>query len=286
MKVNFLKNNDRLPLTCSRKGTCCHGNQVFLNPWEIAVLAHEKEMTPRAFREQHCNFLGVQLRFGGKRGFANLPQCDHYIENFGCSVHPSRPLACRLFPIGRSIQYEKAQYIFQGEQFPCFNACPEVSELPHLSVAEYIKGQQTALFEKAQDTYLEIMQNLADVSFILLLDTNLEQSQIEKAIEQWIQMGNDSLEILAKRQNLELLDLLMSPEIIENLDDPSAFAQKHLELLQEKIDSKFSNFQSQEEISKASVEMMALALYLAKGIGADPQSLSQLWVETARRHVG
>ena len=36
-KLHF---NDLLPLTCSRKGTCCHGNQVLLNRWELFCLEH------------------------------------------------------------------------------------------------------------------------------------------------------------------------------------------------------------------------------------------------------
>ena len=51
MITTKLRIQDSLPLTCSRGGTCCHGNTVLLNPWELARLAQEKKITPREFRD-------------------------------------------------------------------------------------------------------------------------------------------------------------------------------------------------------------------------------------------
>ena len=73
-----------------------------------------------------------------------------------------------MFPIGRQIQENKSTYFFQGTNFPCLNGCPEVTELPLLSVEEYLKGQNTQIFEEAQDAYLELVQNMADYAFIFL----------------------------------------------------------------------------------------------------------------------
>ena len=171
MQTTKLTRQHILPLTCSRSGACCHGNQVWLNPWEVHCLAKEKKMTPREFRDLYCEFGGIRLKFNGKVGWGNKQACSQYCDGLGCSVHLGRPLACRLYPLGRQIQSNEVHYMYQGNQFPCLDECPEVIDLPHLSVEEYLNGQATEAFEKAQDVYLKLMKNIADIAFELLLET-------------------------------------------------------------------------------------------------------------------
>lgn len=275
---------DKLPLTCSRTGTCCHGKLVLLNPWELASLAREKKITPREFRDLYCDFGGICLRFDGKTGWREQHACSQYVEGFGCSVHLGRPLSCRLYPLGRQIQSEEVHYMYQGNEFPCLDGCPEVSGLPYLTVGDYLKGQATAKFENAQDEYLDLMQNLADIAFELLLDTGLAESGDKETLLQWRKMGNDLPEVLADRIGREWLDCLMIPEIYGDLEDPVSFARKHNELLRAKAQEKFGSLQLNQDIHEASVLMMGVALHLARGLGADPEILAEHWIATAKNH--
>jgi Fe-S-cluster containining protein len=276
--------HDKLPLTCSRTGTCCHGKIVLLNPWELVQLARAKGITPREFRDLYCEYGGIRLRFDGKAGWKGMNACSQYVAGFGCSVHSGRPLSCRLFPLGRQIQSEEVQYIFQGDEFPCLEGCPEVSQLPHLSVGEYLKGQLTDKFEQAQDAYLEVMQNLADIAFMLLLDTGLAQSGDKATLPLWRTMGNQTPELLAERIGEEWLDELMLPDINDDLEDPLSFAQKHNELLQSKANDKFGALQTNHELQEASALIMGVALHLARGLGANPQALADHWIHIAKEH--
>jgi Fe-S-cluster containining protein len=270
-----------LPLTCSRAGTCCYGNLVLLNPWEIYSLAREKKISPKEFRDRYTEFGGTKLRFNGSSSFKGKKSCDLYVENFGCSVHQSRPLACRLFPLGRQIQNNEIEYIYEGETFPCLRDCPEVSLLPKLSVETYLQGQATEKFETAQDAYLDLMQNLADIAFELLLDTGLAQSGDTRTLPLWKRLGNEEPEVLANRIGKDWLDALMIPEISENCSNPITFVKEHTELLQIKIQELLESSITNDEFHRASVLMMALALHLARAIGANPASLALLWCETA-----
>ncbi|MFT7011938.1 MAG: hypothetical protein ACJAWR_001962, partial [Flavobacteriales bacterium] len=45
MITTKLNLEDKLPLTCSRTGTCCHGKTVWLNPWELALISREKKIS-------------------------------------------------------------------------------------------------------------------------------------------------------------------------------------------------------------------------------------------------
>ena len=282
MITTSLKNTDILPLTCSRKGTCCHGNLVFLNPWELAQLSKEKNITPKEFQIQFTTSHGIQLKFEGEKDSRNKAACNLYIDDFGCSVHQSRPLACRLFPIGRQIQNDKVEYIFQGKEFPCLSECKEVLNLPKLKVEDYLKDQATQLFEEAQDAYLEIMQNIADISFSLLLDTKLAVSGNTNTLRSWREMGFENPKDISKRIDLKWLELLMTPPIIAS--NPIQFTQLHFELLQAKAQEIIDKLTTLEEIQNASILMMAIALFLAKGIGANPKDLSEFWIEIAKEN--
>jgi Fe-S-cluster containining protein len=255
-----------------------------LNPWELVCLAREKKITTKEFRDLYCEFGGIRLRFDGPEGWKNLQACSQYIQNYGCSVHAGRPLSCRLYPLGRQIQSEKVYYIYQGKEFPCLEGCPEVTDLPHMSVVEYLNNQLTNKFEKAQDEYLDLMQNLAEIAFVLLLDTDLVKSGDKNTLQLWRQMGNEPPEILADRIGYEWLDCLTLPEISEDLDNPISFIKKHNDLLHIKAQEKFGALQTNQEIHEASVLIMGVALHLGRGIGANPEILVDHWIDTAKGH--
>jgi len=254
-----------------------------LNPWELASLAREKKVTPREFRDLYTDFGGIRLRFDGHPGWKNKKACSQYIADFGCSVHLGRPLACRLFPLGRQIQSEEVNYMYQGDTFPCLDGCPEVTELEQLSVAEYLKGQQTEAYETAQNEYLQLMQNLADIAFELLLDTGLAASGDTKTLPLWRILGNELPEALEHRIGPEWMDNLMLPEI-EDTNDPISFVQQHNELLQLKVQEKFGALQTIPQLHEACGLIMGVALHLARGLGVNPEILAEHWINTAKSH--
>jgi Fe-S-cluster containining protein len=275
---------DNLPLTCSRSGTCCHGKTVWLNPWELACLAEAKGLTPRAFRDRYCDFGGIHLRFDGAPGWRQRPACSQYVPDFGCSVHLGRPLACRLYPLGRQRQGEELHYMYQGSDLPCMEGCPEVLDLPQLSVAAYIEGQATKRFEVAQDEYLELMQNLADNAFALLLESGLAESGDRQTLRLWREMGREEPEQLQDRLGPEWIDLLMLPELTDGLNDSIAFSRRHHDLLLLKAQESFGTQDNVTDFCKASELLMGLALHLSRGLGANPTELAEHWIKTAKEH--
>ena len=125
--------------------------------------------------------------------------------------------------------------------------CAEVLDLPKMSVGKYLEGQKAGSFENAQDEYLIVMQNIADIGFELLLDSGLSESGDTKTLALWRTMGNETSELLAERIGKEWIDYLMLPNITENLQDPIAFAKKHNELLLSKAQEKFGGLQTVQE---------------------------------------
>ena len=275
---------DVLPLTCTRSGTCCHGKTVRLNPWELARLAKAKGLTPRAFRDRYCDLGGIQLRFDGAPGWKELPACSQYAPGLGCTVHTGRPLVCRLYPLGRQKQGEEQSYLYQGSEFPCLDGCPGVLDLPHLSVAAYIAAQDVKRFEAAQDAYLEVMQELADSAFALLLDSGLAASGDRETLRLWRERGREGPGQLQARLGPEWIDLLMLPELTDDLPDPLAFSSRHRDLLLAKAQESFGALDTAADLHSASVLMMGLALHLGRGLGAEPAELAEHWIRTAKEH--
>lgn len=277
-----LKLIDKLPLTCSRSGNCCHGNKVLLNPWELACLANEKKISPREFRNSYTEWAGIRLLFNGAIGFSEKRACNLYTIGMGCSVHSARPLACRLFPLGRQIQNSETTYIHPGKVFPCLDGCSEVLNLPYQTVSNYLVGQQTKNWELAQNAYLEIVQLLADIAFELLLDSGLAKSGDIVILQQWRLMATESSEQLAERIGQQWLDALTIPTICPDLQQPEQFCKQHITLLQEQLQLSFGNAQTPEELREAAILIMALTLFLSVSIGTDSQLLANHWIDIAK----
>ncbi len=285
MITTKLNPEDKLPLTCSRTGTCCHGKTVWLNPWELALIAREKKISRSEFIDLYCDFGGIKLKFEGEKGWKEMKSCSQYIPNFGCSVHLGRPLACRLYPLGRQIQSEKVHYIHEGKEFPCLEGCPEVVNLPFMTVGEYIHDQSAGEFENSQDLHLELMQKLADIAFELFLDTGLAQSGDTETLQEWTKLGDLTPDELNLKIGKDWLKALVLPEITE-IDNAISFTSKHTELLLTKAQEQYGSLTTFNEVRDASVQIMGVALQLSRSFGADPKSLSTHWVETAISHLG
>jgi Fe-S-cluster containining protein len=276
--------SDELPLTCSRKGTCCHGNQVLLNPWELVSLAHQLQIDAVEFRKRYCDFFGFRLRFDGAVNSLGNKACLLYQSETGCTVHKGRPLACRLFPLGRQIQQDTITYMFEGSDFPCNNGCSEVNFLPKLSVESYLKEQKTTHFEAAQDAYLEVAQSIADIAFMLLLETGLAESNDTETLQEWLKLGKASPQELAKKIGTNWIDLLTIPILTFEKNNPTAFIEKHLELLQHEAQLHIDSMHDLPQFRTGSIQFMAMALLVTKSVGANPEELAELWIATAREH--
>jgi Fe-S-cluster containining protein len=282
IKSNKLNMNVFLPLTCSRTGTCCHGKNVNLNPWELANLAYAKGLSTKDFRDDFCDYGGILLKFNGKPGWKNLPSCSQYIEDFGCSVHSYRPLVCRLFPLGRQRQSDHIDYIFQGDEFPCLEGCPEVLELPTISVSDYLTAQNITIYEKSADNYLELMQSLADVAFTLLFETGLSEKDDGITLKKWKVVGNYSSAELVDFIGEEWIDLLMLTNLEKYINDHNSFYQAHYEIIQNKLQITCNAYTNITELSNGSAHIIGLALYIGRSLGVDIPSLIKHWINIAK----
>ena len=281
--LTMLREDSLLPLTCARLGACCQNKDIRLNPCEIALLAEYCGMSAPDFLAAHTLPGGLRLRMGASGGNGR-GACCLYEPDAGCRAHPARPLACRLYPLGRRLRAGEVAYFHEGREFPCLKPCSPVRELPQLTVAEYLRGQEITQTLRAQELYLEIVQELAEGALVLLLDSGLAASGERQTLGLWRAAARMNDAERAGYIGHDWLHELLIPQLSLSETGVEGFATAHHRRMQERAQREFASLASVETLREASARMMTLALHLACGCGIEPREPLELWLKTARTH--
>ena len=153
---------------CNRCLRCCHDKLIQVNPYEAARLARRLGISTTKFIAEHLEN-GVYLRRveSGACGFLG-PQ--------GCSVHPDRPLVCRLYPLGRHVGSDGE--ITYSHQTPH----PETAGIYGRAgtIQDFLAQQDVDAFVSAADRYLAILQRLYDAWRAAPIPDETEQTISER----------------------------------------------------------------------------------------------------------
>jgi uncharacterized protein len=282
MANTIVAGHDLLPLTCTRAGTCCHGKDVRINPWELACLAQEQGVPALHLRDHRLRD-GTRLRFDGPQGALGSACTFYDATSTGCTVHGGRPLACRLYPLGRRLSGAQVDYLHEGRQFPCLTGCPQVLALPRQRVDDYLAQQGAAVGETVQDAYRALVADLAEGAFVLLFDSGLARSSGEpqRTLRAW-----QRLHTMEQRQAAigdAWFDRLTVPTVELPLSTGTAWVADHHRQLQHACQQAFATLNTADALREASIRMLAMALTVADGIGADQWQLLATWLERARK---
>lgn len=262
--------DDVLPLTCTRAGTCCHGKDIRITPWELALLARARGIPARDFRERHTEDAGTRLRLGAP-GWRGLLACSQYDPARGCTVHAARPLACRLYPLGREVQGGEVRIIHEGSAFPCLDGCPEVSKLPALTVAAYLAGQGAEPFAAARDAYLELAQDLAEAAFTLVFDGGIGAGADRRWANAWqvaVEGGPPAWpQVLGRAWH----DQLTIPDLA--VEDAGRWLEAHRGRLDQQA--------AQAAPAVACVRLFTSALLLFQAVGGEASGMGRRWLAQA-----
>ena len=280
MKATVLRATDRLPLTCTRAGTCCHGKAIWLNPWELRRLADARGESVAAFLARDTVDGGIRLRMDGPAGWRSLPACSQYAPDQGCTVHGGRPLACRLYPLGRQVDATGSRYLHEGKAFPCRAGCPEVDQLPALTVRDYLHGQSVAAGETAQDGYRNLVADLGEGAFVLWQDSALAGDAAVLAAWHSAAAAPPSM-----RPNIigsELLEWIQAPMVPVDPEDAAKWVEAHRTQVQAHAQATFAGLRDPGALQTASVQLFTAALHLAQANGGDAAALAQTWLNRGR----
>jgi len=136
---------------CSRCLGCCRFKKIQLNPYEIARLADNRDLTTTAFIDRYTTTGGTILQ-------ANPEGSCVFLDAEGCAVHPDRPLVCRLYPLGRFVDYLGVETFAQvALEEGCQGALHENG-----AVIQYLEEQRALPFMHAADRYLDLLWHLME----------------------------------------------------------------------------------------------------------------------------
>jgi uncharacterized protein len=98
---------------CGGCGSCCHGREFLVNPFDVGRLAHGLGLSAAQVIGRHVSPGRPALNTTGPRG-----ACTFFKDGQGCTVHPHRPTVCRLFPLGRHITSARTVSFMESDPEP------------------------------------------------------------------------------------------------------------------------------------------------------------------------
>jgi Fe-S-cluster containining protein len=110
--------HQKLKFKCKQCGKCCDETIIQLAPYDIKNICNILKITIKEFHEKYSMF----------RPFDEIPRCYlrnrpkcPFKENNQCTIYLSRPLRCRLFPLGRVYENNEVMIVLPEEKCMGFN---------------------------------------------------------------------------------------------------------------------------------------------------------------------
>jgi hypothetical protein len=146
-----LSRHSAFAYSCSRCLICCRFKTIQLNPYEIARLASNCRLSTTLFIERFTTNSGTFLQ--SKHDGTCI-----FLDTRGCSVHADRPLVCRLYPLGRYVNF------LGVENFSQMESEEECQGIFHESgtIEQYLEKQNALPFMRAADRYLDLLWHLLE----------------------------------------------------------------------------------------------------------------------------
>ena len=147
-----LEPSDPVQLSCGTAGcsaNCCtKGPHIILNPYEISLICGAAGMS-------YEDLLDL-VETDRVNGFPLVmlprePACPFWTDN-GCRIYESRPLACRLFPLGRVFENGESSFVL-----PDRNRCSGIEPEPARTLADYLREQDTETHVRMADAWIEFV---------------------------------------------------------------------------------------------------------------------------------
>jgi Fe-S-cluster containining protein len=90
--------HQKLKFKCKQCGKCCDSTIIQLAPYDIKNICSALKINTKEFHEKYSMFRPFDEI--PRCYLRNRPKCPFKVDN-NCTIYLSRPLRCRLFPLGR-----------------------------------------------------------------------------------------------------------------------------------------------------------------------------------------
>lgn len=148
-----LHRSSRFSYVCNGCGRCCYGKLIPLTPYEVLRLARNRGLSTTDFLARHTQRQGVCLAH--RKGST---ACT-FLSGTDCTVHEDRPLACRLYPLGRLKTDDGSEVYFEMEPHPETEGIYGNDG----TVDEYLREQDVEPFLEARRLYADLYHEIEAV---------------------------------------------------------------------------------------------------------------------------
>lgn len=156
---------DTFTFSCRRElpcfNSCCRNKHLPLTPYDVLRIRKTLEIDSDLFLAQYASYrldkesgfpvISINMKSGPEK------VCP-FLSHRGCSIYEDRPMACRLFPLGRVSGFapadgspEEIYYLLE------IKGCLGLDEKKAQSVKEWVDGQGLGKYIELNDMMLDIM---------------------------------------------------------------------------------------------------------------------------------
>lgn len=135
--------------TCNGCGRCCYDKRIHVNPYEIARIAEH-------FGTSTTEVIRMRVDVDSTLAVQADGACT-FLEDGSCTIHADRPLACRLYPLGRVVLHDETELFVEVVPHPSSAGVYGDSG----TVASYIAQQDVAPYIAAAREYRVILSEWA-----------------------------------------------------------------------------------------------------------------------------
>jgi len=150
-----LQGSDKIQLACGTSGcnaNCClKSAPIILNPYEIALICRASGLS----YEDLLDIVDTDRADGFPLVMLPRNPACHFRTGTGCGIYNSRPLACRLFPMGRVFDGIQSRLVLPGR-----NRCSGLTPDAAGTVSEYLKTQDVELHIRMADRWIEFVNEI------------------------------------------------------------------------------------------------------------------------------
>lgn len=157
--ARVLLESDPFELSCGARGcvsNCCKAAApIILNPYEIALIRRASGMS----YEDLLDIVDTDRANGFPLVMLPRDPVCHFWSDTGCRIHDARPLACRLFPLGRVFDSGTSHLVL-----PKQNHCEGLVPVPRHTVADYLASQNVDNLIRMADRWIEFVSALEQLT--------------------------------------------------------------------------------------------------------------------------
>lgn len=137
--------------TCNGCARCCYDKLIQVNPYEIARLASNLIIRP-------YEFIASYLRDDGPYLKAKPDGSCVFLGPEGCTVYGDRPLVCRIYPLGWTVEPDGSERFVKLQPHPDTKGVYGTAG----TIADFLREQNTADHISAVETYHRLVNDLLD----------------------------------------------------------------------------------------------------------------------------